>query len=168
MRCYVKARRAAANLPLPGGVTFARRALTRTLTGNPVQRVCLGGVRPAEWSRNEDGTRQGFGRVAAEWMRNSAGGTVLTLQAAGSPQPGQPRPKVGAGDTATAGEASQWRSLWRGSASDAVAACKPQAGEQPCRWPAQWRSGGGAAGTAVSEGTEAVARPYRATAWWSP
>jgi hypothetical protein len=81
MRCYVKARRAAANLPLPGCVTFARCALTRTLTGNPAQRVCLGRVRPAEWSRNEDGTRQGFGRVAAEWMRNAVGGTVLTLHA---------------------------------------------------------------------------------------
>ncbi|MBS3935225.1 MAG: hypothetical protein KGZ43_03550, partial [Sulfuritalea sp.] len=50
----------------------------------------------------------------------------------------------------------------------AVAAGKPQAGEQPYRWPAQWRSGGGAGGTAVSEGTKAVARFYRVTAWWSP
>lgn len=35
-----------------------------------------------------------------------------------------------------------------------VAACKPQAGERFYCWPAQWRSGGGAGGTAVVGGTE--------------
>jgi len=35
-----------------------------------------------------------------------------------------------------------------------VAACKPQAGERLYRWPAQWRSGGGAEGTALAGGTE--------------
>ena len=53
---------------------------------------------------------------------------------------------------------SQWCSLWRGSVPDKVAACKPQAGEQTYRWPAQWRSGGGLEGTAVIEGTKASAR----------
>jgi len=35
-----------------------------------------------------------------------------------------------------------------------VAACKPQAGERGYRWPAQWRSGGGAGAAALVEGTE--------------
>jgi len=51
--------------------------------------------------------------------------------------------KVGAGETAIAGEQSQGRNLWRGGAPNTVAACKPQAGE---RLFAGQRSGAAAAG----------------------
>jgi len=65
---------------------------------------------------------------------------------------------AGQGDSTTNEAKARHFARWRGRARNAGAACKPQAGERRYRWPAPWRSGGGAGGDGVRQEHVAVAR----------